>query len=171
MLRSRFMDSIGDGTGSINMSVDGSTTNQIFKIQANQGQILQLSRLLIFIQDSGTLDSGGFGNGSALTNGIIFNTVRYAGTPEQEILPGFQENQLPIKLNQEFKALCHDAIFSNYGSGSQSLSWRYTFTKDTNGTPIPLNHSLNEEFWVTIRDDLTTKCDFLRMRVGCFDYP
>jgi hypothetical protein len=163
------MDLVGDGTGSINGSVAGSLGSPIsLIIKPQPTQILYVTRILIFIEDSGTLDSGGFGNGAALTNGIIFRTYRWRGQTNEEILPSLQENQLPIKKNQEFKALCHDEIFSNYGSGSQSLSWRYTFTKDTNGEPLALSGPSKEELHVVIQDDITKKCESLYIRAGCY---
>lgn len=169
-IQSRFMDTVGDGSGSINASVVGSLgTPSQFIIKPEANQILYMSRLLIFIEDSGTLDSGGFGNGTALTNGIVFLKYRYFGLPGEFVVQGFQLEQLPIKKNQEFKALCHDEIFSDYGTGTQSLSWRYTFLKDTDGDPIFLQGANQEAYVAEIRDDLTTKCDALYFRIGCKD--
>jgi hypothetical protein len=159
----RFMDSVGDGSGSINMNVDGSITPQIFRVTPQPGEILYINRMIVYVQDSGTMDSGGFGNGPALTNGIEFKFMYDVGEATEGSYPDptFQ----PIKINTHWQSYAHDISLSTWGSGDQSYSMRYTFVKDSPGNPPWVADSRKEEFWVVINDDLTVLTD-MRVRLG-----
>ena len=159
----RFMDSVGDGSGSIELNVNGSITPVIFRIKPEAGEILYLSRLLWYLRDTGTLDSGGFGNGVELTNGIDFGfysgEVRY---PQQ-----FE----PIKTNGGWAKYCGpDVVPLTFGSGDEILSCRYSFYKDVDNqrNELPwLAESRDEEFRLIISDDLTG-INELHCRIGMF---
>ena len=61
----------GYSTGSSDMKVDGSTTNQVFFIQAEEERDIYVGRVSVVIADaSATLNK--FGNITALTNGVEF---------------------------------------------------------------------------------------------------
>lgn len=165
----RFMDSVGDGSGSIELNVDGSTTPVIFKIKPAPGEILYLSRLLWYLRDSGSLDSGGFGNGAELTNGIDFGFYFDVGLPSEGRYPQQFE---PITTNGGWAKYCGpDVVPLTFGGGDEILSCRYSFYKDTaivDRTELPwLAHDRLEEFWLIVSDDLTG-INELHCRIGMF---
>ena len=68
--------------GSVDMNVDGSTNNVVFKFSPNAGQVWYLEKIMIFILDGGTMSFDKFGSlTSALTNGcaikIKSNGIEY----------------------------------------------------------------------------------------------
>lgn len=76
----RFMDLVGDGSGSINASVVGSLAAPIdFKIVVPEGKLLLIDVLLVSVRDGGPFVASGYGAISALTNGIQVVWKRYAG--------------------------------------------------------------------------------------------
>ena len=161
---SRFADTVGNGTGSINANVDGSVTPVTFKVTPGAGEIIKIRRMIIYILDA-SIDSGGYGGLSALTNGIHVHVVRYSGLGS-EFIDWDITGQLDIVRNTDWKALCHDEIYSNYGTGLESLSYRYTFTND--GDYITLTGDNQDEFRIIINDDLTGLSGHL-FRIGMID--
>ena len=165
----RFMDTVGDGSGSTDLNVDGSTTPVIFKIVPTHGEILYLSRLLWYLRDTGSLDSGGFGNGPELTNGIDFGFYYDVGLPSEGRYPSQLE---PITTNGGWAKYCGpDVVPLTFGSGDEILSCRYSFYKDVGleKQEMPwLAHDRLEEFWLIVQDDLTgiNEC---HCRIGMFN--
>ncbi len=53
------------------MNVNGSVTPQNFSFAPADGETWYIESLAIFLEDNGTLASGSFGAGAALTNGIL----------------------------------------------------------------------------------------------------
>lgn len=149
---SRFADTVGDGTGSINANINSSGAAVMFKLAPPLNKKYKVERMLVYILDA-SIDSGGYGgNSGELTNGIHVHVVKNAGEANESIKWDIT-GQLDIIRNTDWKALCHDEIYSNYGSGLESLSYRYTFTKD--GSPITLNGNNKEEIRIITNDDLT----------------
>lgn len=144
-IASRFMDTVGDGTGSIDMNVNGSVTPVTFKVTAAANELLIVNRAIIFIKDSGSLDADSYGNGLALTNGITGSVIKSDATE----IPMF--GQHPVKTNGDWAAYCYDIADHSFGIGDSILSARYTFTRD--GGPIGLMPGDSLE--VYINDDLT----------------
>lgn len=164
----RFMDTVGDGSGSIDLNVNGSVTPVTFKITPAPGEILYMSRLLWYLRDTGSLDSGGFGNGAALTNGIDFGFYYDVGLPSEDRYPQQLE---PIKTNGGWAKYCGpDVVTLSFGQGDEILSCRYSFYKDTGleKTEMPwLAGDRLEEFRLIVQDDLTgiNEC---HCRIGMF---
>ena len=124
MNNSRYMDTIGDGSGVKNAIGDYASTPTIFKIKPRPSEIFHVHRLIPFLQDSGSLDTASYGNGIILTAGIEIKVVDDSGVL-WDITDG-----VPIKSNAAWKKLCFDENISEYGQGDESGSWRYTFDKD-----------------------------------------
>jgi len=144
----RFLDTNGDGTGTKDASVNGAITPQVFKILPQSGESrLRMSRMLVHIVDFGTFDSGAYGNGVVLTNGIdvgLYNTSD--DSLALDLLDGYT-----IKTNVDWGRFCYDATPSSYGTGNESLGARWTFTK----AGEYLDVTAERYFAVTINDDLT----------------
>jgi len=71
----RFLDTNGDGTGTKSATGNYAESPVSFFIQPPAGEVFRLNRMLVHIEDSGTFDSGSYGNGITLTNGITVSKV------------------------------------------------------------------------------------------------
>jgi hypothetical protein len=65
---SQLVSSVGDGTGTTNMNVNGSVTPQIFTVDAVADCDIHIMSIVVFIGDSAAAH-GKFGNVNALANG------------------------------------------------------------------------------------------------------
>ncbi len=150
VLLSKTLDTIGNGTGTANMGVDGSGSPVAFKITPGAGEIYRISRLIFAIRDSGSFDSGGWGSngGSPLTNGMLFHTTQNSTMTVLE--PA-------VKSHYDLAALCHDISHNSWGSGDEFLTARWTFIKF--GQYMRLDGDTGDNFVVTVRDDLTHLVD------------
>ena len=151
----RFMDIVGDGSGSIDMHVNGAVIPVEFKVTATAKQVLLLERIIIYIKDTGAMDSGKYGNGLVLTNGIHLKVVRTDAT--EEVLTV----QKPILINADWAAYCHDLSVHSFGLGDNVLTARWTFNKD--GAAIKL--APGDSLVCVIADDLTALTGH-KIRVG-----
>lgn len=159
VIESRFCDTVGDGTGSINANVNGSVTPVEFMVTAPANTWIALNRLVVFVKDGGSFDTGSYGNGITMTTGIKI-ILRDADLTEEDVTV-----QKSIKFNTDWSAYCYDVMHHNFGSGDETLTARYTFTKD--GSPIILPPG--RSFVVQINDDLTG-LDEHTFRLGLVEY-
>lgn len=143
----RFLDANGDGTGTKDSSVDGSSTQQVFKYVPKSGDKTFLHRLIIHVEDSGSFDSGSYGNGITLTNGV---GVEVRKITDDSVVLDLMDG-VPVTKNPEWGRFCYDVDISSYGAGTESLTARWTFEKS--GQPLFIQD--DEYFCVTINDDLT----------------
>ena len=145
------LDTVGDGSGTSNIALaDGSSTPVIFRIVPEDGELVKIARLMIFVEDTGTFDSGDWGNGITLTNGFNFKLTRDGVTTD---LLGFG-----IKTTGEMSSICHDLDHRSFGSGNEFVSFRWTFTKA--GATVNLYN--DDELQLVINDDMT---DLVKMYV------
>ena len=82
---SRFADSVGDGSGSIEGNTNSSVTPLTLKIAPGLTETFRIARMIVYIEDT-SIDSGGYGGIGALTNGVHAHIVRYAGEAGEVIL-------------------------------------------------------------------------------------
>ena len=139
------MDTVGDGSGAESQNVDGSGTEVVFRIKPNAGDIIHIARIIIYIEDNSSFDSGGWGalGGTPLTNGCVLK--RYQGGTT------FVGNDL--KSNGLLAAIMYDVNHENFGSGNEFLVGRFTFTKL--GASIRLDGDESDELQFVVRDNLT----------------
>ena len=142
------LDTTGDGSGTTNMAVNGSSTSVVFKIKPDIGEIVNITRIMVYIEDAGTFDSGKWGNAVVLTNGINFSNK--IEDVVSDIL-GFN-----IKTHGDMSSVCFDISHETFGSGNEFVCYRWTFTKA--GDAIQLQGEADghaDELQVTINDDMT----------------
>lgn len=139
-----FLDTNGDGTGSKNANVDGSVTPVEFKLTIPSGYRAYLSRMIVHIRDSGSIDAGSYGNGITMSNGLQVEYT-YRGR-SIDLLDG-----MPIQTNADWGRVCYDVSNTDFGSGDNFVQVRWTFAKA--GGPLPL--SGGQEFIVRVRDNLS----------------
>lgn len=142
----RFLDTEGDGSGSIAMNVNGATTPILFKITAGVGETILLHRLLVHVGDTGSFDSGKYGNGLTLLNGIEVGIMR-GGEVVNDLT-----YQHPIITNADWAAYCYDVSILGWGQGDEYMAVRWTFEKD--GAVLVLREG--DTFFVKIADDIST---------------
>ena len=145
----QLMDTVGDGSGTTNAignySDIGAGLTE-FRLKHNTG-VQELRRLLVYIEDSGSLDAALYGNGQILTNGIRIQ-LRNSSAQVLEEYTAF-----PILSNGDWAGHCHDAVPLSWGTGNQILSIRWTFSKS--GQPIYVNGFQGEYLTILLNDDFS----------------
>lgn len=141
------LDVNGDGSGSKNGAVDGSVTPAVFKYNVPAGKSFLLDRMLVYIQDSGTFDVEDYGNGVVLPSGIEIGVYNKS---DDSLALDFLAGE-PVKSNGDWAANCFDLNYFTFGTGDESISVRWTFTK-TGGY---IYVSDDQYFAVTINDNLS----------------
>ena len=126
---------------------DYSTAEAYFDVKPPADETWDITRLITYIEDSGAFDSGGYGNGSVLANGIKIELMQ-GDTVITDLIDAH-----PIKQNTHWKRLCYDIALSTFGTGNESLSARWTFTKA--GAAIRLRGENSEKIRITVRDNHT----------------
>lgn len=154
---SRFMDTVGDATGTVEQAVNGSVTPVEFCVTAPSGYAYIVHALTITYAVTGKLDSGGYGNGSALTNGVAVYEKNPDGSVKRDAT-----FQLPIKSNVTWSAYSFNSSSLTFGSGDESLSFKYDFIDDS--APIVL--SPGQSYCLKVQDDLSAVCNNHYARVG-----
>ena len=142
----QLLSSNGDGTGTSDAIGDYSATPLSLKISANDGYAF-IERMIVKIEDSGTLDSGKYGNGIDITNGIRVYLKNRANQVMQEF------TAFPIITFGDWQGHCHDLNHINFGSGNEIVSVRWTFSKS--GQPIGINFEAGEYLEVYLNDNFT----------------
>jgi hypothetical protein len=113
-----------------------------------------LHRLIAYIRDTGAIDATGFGNGAALTNGILLRVIDGNTSPEAVLLD--LTDGEPIKQNGHWSRHCYDVQAQTWGTGDEFLSARWTFAKA--GSPLVLEPG--HKLVATMQDDLSGLNEF-----------
>lgn len=133
--------------GNKDAKVDYSLSTASYKYNAPVGRLDAMQRIHVFYTDQGSFDSGGFGNGPILTNGII---VR--GQVQGQIVD-FTDG-VEIKTNGMWNLLAGiDVVHENYGIGDEYISVRFTMSKA--GQPIYLDGDLGDYIEVVLNDNFS----------------
>lgn len=141
---SRFLDTVGNGTGTTSAIGDYSTPTSFF-ITPPTGEIYVLERFLVQIRDALALSADDYGNLTALTNGIVVKVTDASGDVV-ELTDG-----MPIKSNADWAMHCYDSDPDNYGNGDNFIHVRWTFSKA--GYPISLTEG--QSLVALMQDNLT----------------
>jgi len=142
----KVLDTVGDGSGTYDAIGDYSVTPQSFKITDTTGWGV-ITRMMIMLEDSGSFDSGLYGNGLALTNGVRI----YLKNSSDEVLQEY--TSFPIKTNGEWAGHCYDLNYFNWGSGNEVATIRWTFSNS--GQPIEVHFNEGEYLEVYLNDDFS----------------
>ena len=142
----RLLDTNGNGTGTTEATGDYSSTPTSFRISNSTG-IADIERMIIFIEDTGTFDSGDYGNAITLTNGIRV----YLRDNADQVIEEY--TSFPILTNGDWAGHCHDLNLHTFGSGNQVMTLRWTFAKS--GQRVSVDLKEGEYFEVLLNDDFT----------------
>ena len=142
----RFLDTVGDGTGNKQFTGDYSSNPVKAIIKPINDSILYINRLIIFIADSGSVDAGYYGNSISLNNGIFIKHEKQDGTLIKDITDG-----MPIKTNADYARYGFQVSDISFGSGLNYIHAVLTFEK--NGTPLTLQP--DEQLSIYLNDDFS----------------
>lgn len=155
--RSRFMDSIGDGTGSIDMAVDASVTPQFFHLRAPEGRSVFMTELLItYAGGVGPYGPDEFGGQPCLLNGIEIGQYDW---PSSTFFSGGE--QLPIRCNKDWSSYSDNVYTGIWADKKYPVSVHIRL--DASGIPVTLT-SEDRGFACRISDDLSS-LDYLHMYI------
>ncbi|MCP3856948.1 MAG: hypothetical protein GY698_19805 [Actinomycetia bacterium] len=129
---------------SVSADVNGSGTPVTFSYTVPVDEQMDIERMLVFLQDSGSFDAAKYGNSITMTAGIEVEANAV------DLLDG-----VDIKTNADWAAMCFDFAHLTMGTGDEAGSVRWTFGK----TGVPLRLSAGEVFSITINDNLTGLVD------------
>jgi len=145
-IESWFLRLGGDPAASMNANVLGTTEDPVvFSLDPAQLGLswVRITRMLVFIEDTGNFLAGTYGAESTLANGV---RVQYTKNGTTYQLDGGEG----ITSNAAWARACYDSTPHNYGSGNNFLAVRWTHAKASE--PILLRRG--DTFDVSIRDDL-----------------
>ncbi len=141
---SEFVD---NGSGH-DMTGDYSVTPSTFSFQPAAGTRVLVHRFIVSILDSGSMDAGGYGNGSALTSGILARFENDSATIK-DLCDGE-----PIKTNAAWGDFFYDVALGDWGAGANYIHVRCSFNKE--GSPILLDgDNDNERLSFVMQDDFS----------------
>ncbi len=150
----RFADEVGDGSGNKDATGDysaGGLGLTEFAIKPGAGEHFHITRLIVTIADSGSFDSGAYGNNVTLTNRILVQ--KRTGSPHgASSLVQDLTDSAPIMTNTGWAAYCYDVTVFSFGQGDEVLSARWTFTRA--GVTIELDGDNGDYLAVVLNDDL-----------------
>lgn len=147
LLLNRPMSSNGlsDGDTNINPNASIGSPSDYF-VEALSGERLLVARAMVHVVDSGSFDSGSYGNNISMTNGMqVF--YRRSGV-DLDV-----SNGLPIKTNVDWGRWCYDITISNFGAGNEALNARWTLTKY--GHPYGIILEEGDRLGIRVRDNLS----------------
>ena len=122
------------------------------------GETWEIHRIIINVEDTGTVNTGTFGALTALTNGCKVDVVR-GSTSVLDLLDG-----ITIKNNGDWSHLCYDLTIGDNAAGTKQVTARWTFAKA--GEPLKLVGNLDEKLQVQTQDDTTGLVHFTVMAQG-----
>lgn len=140
----RYLDTVGDGTGTKSAIGDYSASSQAFKIVCPQDKGIVLSSFMIHLAGTTAFTLTGYGSIAALTNGISMSLLKNGNV--YDLLDGS-----PIKTNDD---LAHFSPKVNHltFSGGDSLIVPLTF--DDFGFKLELNSG--DYLQVTLNDNFSS---------------
>lgn len=142
----QFLDTVGDGTGSIAMNVDGSVTPVQFKLTCPPGEVLYLESLSMFLQDGGAFSTNAYGALPALTNGTKLLIFKSDGTLYADIT-----DQLALKTNADW--ISYSFRIDNFDFVNSQSILALSYNLPQNGRPLRL--SPGDWLCAIVRDNLS----------------
>lgn len=144
----RFLDTVGDGTGTKDATGNYAAADTPFLIRTTDpSERYIIHRVMSYIEDAGGAPNLSlYGGLTALTDGIVCQVVYRDGT----IYP--LTDGLAIQSNSEWARICYDVTIDTFPAGNNYVHARWTFSRS--GWPIALNPFDRLEF--VMRDNLSS---------------
>ncbi|MCP4660978.1 MAG: hypothetical protein GY856_36720 [bacterium] len=144
----RYLDTVGDGSGTKNAAVDHSGAAEEYMLEPPD-DIFRVTKLWVFIRDGAAFNANGYGGISAspLTNGINVKVKDSSG----DVLDLL--HAVPVKCNAHW--LHHGTMetLSPFGTGDDLMVVTLDFA--ATGTVVRLNSALDEYLAVILEDDFS----------------
>ena len=155
--KNRLLDTNGDGTGAIDLRVDGSVTPVYFKLTVPEGHIYLISSIHTYVQGS-PLGAANWAGGTALTNGLDYG---------QFVDGVFVSNltQKKIKVNGDY-AIVGSATSAFLGTSTDAYTAALHLA-DTYGGYHRIN--AGDSYAVKVQDNLTAAGDGTFVQIGFLD--
>ena len=143
----------GDGTGTIDMAVNGSGTAQEFSVDASSTQRIVIEHVELEYSDGGTWSSASFGQGvnGALSTGVDILIRNADGTTKIDLTPG------NVKTNADWARYTANLKHDIWSAGDEV---QIVELKYTNGLQDRVYVPEGGKFVVVIADDLTAVTNF-----------
>lgn len=145
----QFLSKDVDGSQSIaniNANGDYSSVKGKFLIHAPVGYLYVLTRMIIYIQDTGSFRSEGYGaQATPLTNGL--NLCLCESGVENVI------TSKPIQHNAEWGMYNYDVDVKTWGAGDESLLARWSFF--LSGQPFTVDGDREQSFGIILNDNMS----------------
>jgi hypothetical protein len=146
----RFLDTVGDGTGTKNANGNYAAAT-VFRIQPGANQVFVIKTLTWFMRDNSAFNSGSYGGGLTLTNGVILRTQNGGGT-----IYNFMDG-LNVFTNADIARLAGiiDYVDLSSGTGDDFLRAVIDF-EQLLGQPLTLTQTNNNErLEIVLQDNFT----------------
>jgi len=146
----RYLDTVGDGSGTKNAAVDHSGAAESYQITPGAGVIMRVQRLVFYIRDGATWDYDKYGTAVVLTNGIEIR-VYDAGTPATVL---DISHAIPIKSTGHLAGFCGNISAITTSAGTDHMvSCVLDFTAC--GQVLRLDGDADEQLEVVLHDDFS----------------
>ena len=128
-----------------NLAVDGSTTMKKFSTAPPKGVSWDITRILLAMESTASMDDSTFGPLDALTNGVVLRKVG-----------GITKNIFTVTNNGGLAERMYDVTYpTKVPAGVYAMRARRTFAgQDKNGVTIRLNGDTGDKLEFLISDDL-----------------
>ena len=154
----RFLDIVGNGTGSIQATGDYSTPT-LFMCIPTPDERLAITRLIVLVNDSVMTDASKYGALSTLANGI---KIEIAQMDDIGVGPSIANDAVlldltslsPVKSLAGWKGHCFDGETTPPSPGDEFFAVRWSFFK-AGYDHLLLNGRQGQYFRAHLRDDLT----------------
>jgi len=143
----RYLDTTGDGTGTIEATGNYAAAPVEFFVQPQAGQIVQITRLVVYVRDVGFMRANEWADQPALTNGVVIQHKDSSG-----ILSDIT-NGRPLTTSPDLDAICATFRKTDYAGIEEALVGIIDFRE--NGAPIRLDGDLDSRLVVTLNDNFS----------------
>ena len=143
----QFLDVVGDGTGDESGVGNFSITPRTLFLQPPPGKTYLLNSLIIYVQDTTTLDAGSYWNNITLDSGIELQTTINSNVID--VLDG-----RPIMTNASYARHGARVEFIGFGGGDDSYQAVINL-KELAGSNFVLNGDNNDKIEIILNDDLS----------------
>jgi len=131
----QYLDTNGDGSGTIDAQGNYASATEFYITPQAENEVYELARLIINIEDTGTVDAGSYGNNISLTgtDGIEAKVL----DSDNNVLRDLTAGEI-IQTNGHWAKVSYDVSNTDFGAGANYVNCRWTFSKS--GKAIKLDY-------------------------------
>ena len=144
----RYLDTNGDGTGDKDAIGNFLFAPIDYYIKPGPTEVYAIERVIIFIKDNGRMNTGGYGAGGLLENGITCQIQN-----DTEVLVDMTDG-IPVRANGDWSRLCYDLQNHEWGTGHNVVVARWTLAKTGISGQLDGRQDRNQKLVFRVNDDL-----------------